>query len=53
MKSLTLGVILAATLTAGCVGDGGSRYGVNSNSYRNYDYNRPDPAYGKIGRAHV
>ncbi|WP_082545640.1 MULTISPECIES: glycine zipper 2TM domain-containing protein [unclassified Sphingomonas] len=44
MRLIALG-LLATTLVGGCASDGGSRYGVNSN-YRNYDYNRPDPAYG-------
>ena len=40
MRALTLGLMAAATLMSGCVGDsyGGRRYA--------YDYNRPDPAYG-------
>ena len=44
MRLAALGVIAATALTAGCVGDGGSRYGVDPR-YRTYDYNRPDPAY--------
>lgn len=47
MRSIALGALCAAVLTAGCTADGGSRYGgANSSSYRNYDYNRPDPSYG-------
>lgn len=42
---MTLGLMAAATLTAGCVGDGGSRCGVDTR-YRSYDYNNPDPACG-------
>ena len=40
-----LGLLAASTLVAGCVGDGGSRYGVDPR-YRGYDYTAPDPAYG-------
>lgn len=43
MRVLTLGMIAAATLVAGCTGD---NYGTDTYSgYRNYDYNRPDPTY--------
>ena len=45
MRAMTLGLLAASTLVAGCVGDGGSRYGVDPR-YRSYDYNAPDPAYG-------
>ena len=45
MRAQTLITLAAATLVAGCVGDGGARYGVDP-GYRNYDYNRPDPSYG-------
>ena len=42
MRTISFALVGAATLLAGCVGDGG-RPGY---AYRNYDYNRPDPAYG-------
>ena len=45
MRAMTLGLMAASTLIAGCVGGGGDRYGVDPR-YRSYDYNRPDPAYG-------
>ena len=45
MRALTLGLIAASTMIAGCVGDGGSRYGIDPR-YRSYDYNAPDPTYG-------
>ena len=45
MRGLTLGLLAASTLMAGCAADGGSRYGMNQR-YSAYDYNRPDPAYG-------
>jgi len=38
-------VAAAATLTAGCT-TYGDRPGEDWRSYRNYDYNRPDPRYG-------
>ena len=46
MKPIILSALAIATLTAGCTGN--SPYGVNSANYgySNYDYNRPDPAYG-------
>ena len=44
MRVAMLGLLAASTLVAGCVGDGGSRYGADPR-YRSYDYNRPDPAY--------
>ena len=44
MRLATLGLIAATAMTTACVGDGGSRYGVDPR-YRSYDYNRPDPAY--------
>lgn len=38
-------MIAASTaLVAGCAGTGA--YGDDYSGYRNYDYNRPDPAYG-------
>jgi hypothetical protein len=45
MRGVTLGLLAASTLMAGCATDGGSGYGFDRR-YRSYDYNRPDPAYG-------
>ncbi|PVX29771.1 glycine zipper 2TM domain-containing protein [Sphingomonas pokkalii] len=45
MRIFALGMVAAATLVSGCVGD---NYGPGSSSYggyRSYDYDRPDPAY--------
>jgi hypothetical protein len=45
MRIFALGMVAAATLVSGCVGDtSGPRY-AGDRGYRNYDYNRPDPAY--------
>ncbi|GGB25488.1 hypothetical protein GCM10011380_13840 [Sphingomonas metalli] len=45
IPALTAVAVAAATLVTGCTGDG---YGVDPRyrSYRSYDYNRADPAYG-------
>lgn len=44
-KSMSLGAALAAaTVVSGCAGSSYNDRGVAS--YRQYDYNRPDPAYG-------
>lgn len=45
MLRIALGLLAGTILLAGCVSDGGTRYGGDPR-YRNYDYNRPDPAYG-------
>lgn len=46
-KPLTLGALAVATLfTAGCADEYGGRPADNYYSYRQYDYNRPDPRYG-------
>ena len=45
MRITFLAAAAAATLTAGCATYGGSRPGDEWRSYRNYDYNRPDPRY--------
>ncbi|MBX9885887.1 MAG: hypothetical protein K2X68_13040, partial [Novosphingobium sp.] len=45
MRSLTLGMIAAATLVAGCDTYDDGRPGRYS-EYRRYDYNNPDPQYG-------
>ncbi len=46
MRTIMFGLLAASTLLAGCetYGDTGGdpRYG----SYRQYDYNYPDPQYG-------
>lgn len=43
-KSWTLGAALAAaTVVSGCAGGG---FGRGGSDFRQYDYNRPDPAYG-------
>jgi hypothetical protein len=44
MRMVALAAVSAAVLVSGCVGDGGPRYG--GGGYTQYDYNRPDPAYG-------
>lgn len=44
MRLATMVLISAAGMVTGCASDGGTRYGVDSR-YRQYDYNRPDPAY--------
>ena len=45
MRTLTLGLLAAATALGGCATtyDDGPRTGWRT--YRNYDYDRPDPAY--------
>jgi len=46
MRALTLGLLAASTLVAGCNEYGGGRPGgYNDNRYAQYDYDRPDPAY--------
>ena len=45
MRALTVGLLAASTLLAGCNDYGGGRPGYASD-YRRYDYNNPDPAYG-------
>jgi hypothetical protein len=46
-KPLMLGALAAATmLTAGCADEYGPRPSDSYYSYRQYDYNRPDPRYG-------
>ncbi len=43
MRSMTLGVLAASMLLGGCASSSNS--GPNY-AYRQYDYSRPDPAYG-------
>ncbi len=45
MRTITLGLLAASTLLAGCdtYDNGGPRY---ASDYRRYDYNNPDPQYG-------
>jgi hypothetical protein len=44
-KSLSLGAaLIAATVVSGCAGTGYNDRGFGS--YRQYDWNRPDPSYG-------
>ena len=43
MRTALLAIAAASTLTAGCATDSGRRD--DWRSYRNYDYNRPDPRY--------
>jgi len=45
MRALTVGLLAASTLLAGCNDYGGGRPGYASD-YSRYDYNNPDPAYG-------
>ena len=44
MRTLALGLVAASTLLGACSDYGGG--GPRSASYRGYDYDRPDPAYG-------
>ncbi|MBY8823928.1 glycine zipper 2TM domain-containing protein [Sphingomonas colocasiae] len=44
MRAATLGLVATTILLSGCMGSDGG-YGAGP-GYRNYDYNRPDPAYG-------
>jgi hypothetical protein len=44
MRMVMLGVLGAATLLAGCVGDEGPRVG-QGYGYGRYDYDHPDPQY--------
>jgi hypothetical protein len=47
MRTLTLGLLTAATaLTGGCADAYGPGPRDSYYSYRQYDYNRPDPQYG-------
>ncbi|MEN2787150.1 hypothetical protein ACFOKI_04455 [Sphingomonas qilianensis] len=48
MRALTLGLIAASTMVAGCsTYDQGGRPGyAGAGDYSRYDYNNPDPAYG-------
>lgn len=47
MRAISLGLIAAATLVSGCTQGGlGGFGGLGGSSYSQYDYNRPDPAYG-------
>ena len=46
MRILLLALSSASLLLAGCTSYGDSRPGDDYRSYRNYDYSRPDPAYG-------
>jgi Glycine zipper 2TM domain len=43
MRTMILGVVAASTLLGGCANYGNAGPGY---PYRQYDYNRPDPAYG-------
>jgi Glycine zipper 2TM domain len=43
VRAVTVGAISAAVLLTGCVDSGNQRPGY---AYRQYDYDRPDPAYG-------
>jgi hypothetical protein len=46
-KTWSLGAALvAATVVSGCAGSGYGNRGFANNNFRQYDYNRPDPAYG-------
>ncbi|WP_066719833.1 glycine zipper 2TM domain-containing protein [Sphingomonas pituitosa] len=46
MRIFALSMVAAATLVSGCAEGGGYGLGSSNNGgYRNYDYNRPDPAY--------
>lgn len=45
MRGLFVASVSVAAMLSGCAMDGTSRPGYDS-TYRNYDYNRPDPSYG-------
>lgn len=45
MRGLTLGLLAAATMVAGCSEYGGDRPARGYRSYGQYDYDRPDPSY--------
>ncbi|WP_242138523.1 MULTISPECIES: hypothetical protein [unclassified Sphingomonas] len=45
MRALTLGLLAASTLIAGCDEYGGRPGGYGDNRYAQYDYDRPDPSY--------
>lgn len=45
MRAITLGLLAASTLLAGCETYGNTGPGYASN-YSQYDYNNPDPQYG-------
>jgi hypothetical protein len=48
MRAITLAMVGAATMVAGCAGGGLGGFGGGGlgGQYSAYDYNRPDPAYG-------
>ena len=46
MRTLTLGLVAASTLVAGCSTYDTGRPGPGYASYSQYDYNNPDPQYG-------
>ncbi|HEX4695389.1 glycine zipper 2TM domain-containing protein [Sphingomonas sp.] len=45
MRTLTLGLLAVATALGGCTTMYDDGPGTSYRTYRNYDYNRPDPAY--------
>lgn len=45
MRTLTLGMVAAATLVAGCAYDNGYSMDPRYRGYSAYDYNHPDPSY--------
>jgi len=46
MRKITLGLLAASTLLAGCETYGDTGADPRYSSYRQYDYNNPDPHYG-------
>ena len=51
MRSVALAAVGAAAMVSGCMGDNyGPGYG-GGPGYAAYDYNRPDPRYGRYYRA--
>ena len=46
MRTIMLGLLAASTLLAGCETYGDTGGDPRYNSYRQYDYNNPDPQYG-------
>ncbi|MDP3906536.1 glycine zipper 2TM domain-containing protein [Novosphingobium sp.] len=51
MRTMLLALSSASLLLAGCTGYDTSRPGDDYRNYRNYDYARPDPAYGSYDAA--
>lgn len=46
MRTLMIGMLAVTTLAGGCTGYGDGGVDPSYRSYRNYDYNHPDPSVG-------